>query len=73
MIIKSYFENNLLLLQNNYPIVQNIIRFVENYGYVEHLGLGIPEKIIKPMLERGYPEPQFFDNGYEFIVILRKN
>ncbi len=49
-----------------------LMKFTENYGYVEHLGMGIPEKIIKPILKLGYPEPEFIDNGYEFIVILRK-
>ncbi|RKZ35995.1 MAG: hypothetical protein DRQ49_18595 [Gammaproteobacteria bacterium] len=49
-----------------------LMKFAENYGYVEHLGMGIPEKIIKPILKLGYPEPEFIDNGYEFIVILRK-
>jgi ATP-dependent DNA helicase RecG len=49
-----------------------LMKFAENYGYVEHLGMGIPEKIIKPILNLGYPEPEFIDNGYEFIVILRK-
>ena len=49
-----------------------LMKFVENYGYVEHLGLGIPEKIVKPMLERGYSHPEFIDNGYEFMVILKR-
>ena len=49
-----------------------LMKFAENYGYVEHLGMGIPEKIIKPILNLGYPEPEFIDNGYQFIVILRK-
>lgn len=49
-----------------------LMKFVENYGYVEHLGLGIPEKIIRPMLDAGYAEPEFLDHGYEFTVILRK-
>lgn len=49
-----------------------LMKFVENYGYVEHLGLGIPAKIIRPMLDAGYPEPEFLDQGYEFTVILRK-
>ncbi len=50
-----------------------LMKFVENYGYVEHLGLGVPEKIIRPMLDRGYPHPEFIDNGYEFVLILRKS
>ena len=49
-----------------------LVKFVENYGYVEHLGLGIPEKIIKPMVACGNPEPEIFDTGYEFNVILKK-
>jgi ATP-dependent DNA helicase RecG len=49
-----------------------LMKFAENYGYVEHLGMGIPEKIIKPILKLGYPAPEFIDNGYEFSVILRK-
>ncbi len=49
-----------------------LMKFAENYGYVEHLGMEIPEKIIKPILQLGYPEPKFIDNGYEFSVILNK-
>lgn len=50
-----------------------LMKFAENYGYVEHLGMGIPEKIIKPMLDMGYLEPELIDNGYEFIVILKQS
>ena len=62
------------MIKNGASYARNpiLMKFVENYGYVEHLGLGIPEKIIKPMLDRGYPEPEFTDNGYEFIVTLNK-
>ncbi len=49
-----------------------LMKFAENYGYVEHLGLGIPEKVIRPMRDAGHPEPEFLDDGYEFVVILRK-
>jgi len=64
----------LEMIKNGASYARNpvLMKFIENYGYVEHLGLGIPEKIIKPMLDRGCPEPEFIDNGYEFIVILRK-
>jgi len=49
-----------------------LMKLAENYGYVEHLGIGIPEKMIKPMLKIGYPESDLMDNGYEFIVILKQ-
>ena len=49
-----------------------LMKFAENYGYVEHLGLGIPEKIVRPMLENGHPPPEFLDTGYEFAAILKK-
>ena len=57
----------------SYPRNPVLMKFAENYGYVEHLGLGIPEKIIKPMLKMAYPKPEFIDTGYEFVVILRKS
>jgi ATP-dependent DNA helicase RecG len=62
------------MIKNGASYTRNpvLMKFAENYGYVEHLGMGIPEKIIKPMLEQGSPEPDFIDNGYEFIVILKK-
>ncbi len=63
------------MIKNGASYTRNpvLMKFAENYGYVEHLGMGIPEKIIKPILKQGYPEPEFIDNGYEFIVILRQN
>lgn len=62
------------MIKNGASYTRNpvLMKFAENYGYVEHLGMGIPEKIIKPMLKQGYPEPDFIDNGYEFIVRLRQ-
>ena len=49
-----------------------LMKFAENYGYAEHRGLGIPEKIVRPTLENGHPPPEFLDTGYEFAAILRK-
>lgn len=61
------------MIKNGASYARNpvLVKFAENFGYVEHLGLGIPEKIIKPMIDMGYKAPEFIDTGYEFIVILR--
>jgi ATP-dependent DNA helicase RecG len=62
------------MIKNGASYTRNpvLMKFAENYGYVEHLGMGIPEKVIKPMLKQGYPSPELIDNGYEFIVILKR-
>ncbi len=47
------------MIKNGASYTRNpvLMKFAENYGYVEHLGMGIPEKVIKPMLKQGYPTP----------------
>lgn len=47
-----------------------LARFMQNYGYIERFGLGIPVKIIQRMLEYGSPEPAFEEIAGEFRVIL---
>ncbi|GFP24425.1 hypothetical protein HKBW3S09_01892, partial [Candidatus Hakubella thermalkaliphila] len=47
-----------------------IVKFLQHFGYVEDIGLGIPNKIIKLMKEHSGKEPELKELGEEFIVTL---
>lgn len=47
-----------------------IVRFLQHFGYVEDIGLGVPNKIIKLMKEHSGKEPELREIGEEFIVTL---
>lgn len=49
-----------------------IIKFLQNYGYMEKFGLGIPMKIIKMMREYTEKEPELKESGEEFSLTLYK-
>jgi ATP-dependent DNA helicase RecG len=50
-------------------LLKDIMR---DYGYLEHMGMGIPRKIIKGMLEHNKTEPDLVEEGELFILRLRK-
>jgi len=43
---------------------------MRDYGYMEHMGMGIPRKIIKGMLEHNGTEPDLIEDGERFILRL---
>jgi ATP-dependent DNA helicase RecG len=45
---------------------------MRDYGYLEHMGMGIPRKIIRGMLNHNGTEPEFIEDGERFIVRLWK-
>jgi len=45
---------------------------MRDYGYLEHMGMGIPRKIIKGMLEHNGTEPGLSVEGELFALILKK-
>ena len=45
---------------------------MRDYGYMEHMGMGIPRKIIKGMLEHNGTEPDLIEDGERFIIRLWK-
>lgn len=45
---------------------------MRDYGYLEHMGMGIPRKIVKGMLELNGTEPDLIEDGERFIVRLWK-
>lgn len=47
-----------------------MVKFLQHYGYVENIGLGIPNKIIKLMIEHSGKEPKLEEAGEEFTVTL---
>jgi ATP-dependent DNA helicase RecG len=45
---------------------------MRDYGYLEHMGMGIPRKIIKGMREHNRTEPDLVEDGERFILRLWK-
>ena len=45
---------------------------MRDYAYMEHMGMGIPRKIIKGMLEHNGTEPDLIEDGERFIIRLWK-
>ena len=47
-----------------------LVGFMQHYGYVEKIGLGIPLKIIKGMIDHNGKMPKFEETDEEFSVTL---
>jgi len=47
-----------------------LFKLFEQYKYVEGVGLGIPHKIIRKMIEHNGKEPKLEESGEEFILTL---
>jgi|LGVE01.1.fsa_nt_gb ATP-dependent DNA helicase RecG len=45
---------------------------MRDYGYLEHMGMGIPRKIIRGMREHNGTEPDLIEDGERFILRLWK-
>jgi len=45
---------------------------MRDYGYLEHMGMGVPRKIVKSMREQNGTEPGLIEEGERFIVRLWK-
>lgn len=45
---------------------------MRDYGYLEHMGMGIPRKIVKGMLAHNGTEPELIEDGEQFVVRLWK-
>jgi ATP-dependent DNA helicase RecG len=43
---------------------------MRDYGYLEHMGLGVPRKIIRSMRENNCTDPELIENGESFLVRL---
>lgn len=52
------------------PRNQMIIQTLKDYGLVEHMGMGVRNKIIKGMLVHNKREPQFIVDDYQVKVVL---
>lgn len=50
-------------------LIKDVMR---DYGYLEHLGMGVPRKIVKGMLDHNGKEPGLFEEGERFTVTLYK-
>ena len=48
-------------------LIKDIMR---DYRYIEHIGMGIPRKIIKSMKEHNCTEPDLIEQGEPFIIRL---
>jgi ATP-dependent DNA helicase RecG len=45
---------------------------MRDYGYLEHMGMGVPRKIVRGMRELNGTEPDLIEDGERFIVRLWK-
>lgn len=45
---------------------------MRDYGYLEHMGMGVPRKILKSMHENNGTDPDLIEDGERFIVRLWK-
>jgi ATP-dependent DNA helicase RecG len=43
---------------------------MRDYGYLEHMGMGVPRKIIKGMKEHNGTSPDLIEDGERFILRL---
>ena len=48
-------------------LIKDVMR---DFGYLEHMGMGVPRKIIKSMQEHNGTEPDLVEDGERFIVRL---
>jgi ATP-dependent DNA helicase RecG len=46
---------------------------MRDYGYLEHMGMGVPRKIVRKMLEHNGTMPEFIEDGERFTVRLLNN
>jgi len=46
---------------------------MRDFGYLEHMGMGIPRKIVKGMLEHNGTQPDLVEDDERFVVRLWKN
>ena len=49
-------------------LIKEVMR---DYGYIEHMGMGIPRKVMRLMLERGGDQPHLIERDSDFLVSLR--
>ena len=49
---------------------QLITDVMRDYGYLEHMGMGVPRKIVQGMREHNGTEPGFTESGERFTVTL---
>ena len=45
---------------------------MRDYGYLEHMGMGVPRKIIRGMKEHNGTEPELIEDEEQFTVRLWK-
>ena len=50
-------------------LIKDVMR---DYGYMEHMGMGVPRKIIRGMLDHNGAEVEFIEDGERLIVRLWK-
>jgi ATP-dependent DNA helicase RecG len=43
---------------------------MRDYGYLEHMGMGVPRKIIRVMMEHNQTDPGLIEEDERFVVRL---
>lgn len=57
-------------ITSHYSRNPEIVKFLTHYGYVEDIGLGIPNKILRLSFQHSGKEPKLEEHGEEFIVTI---
>lgn len=62
-------------MKQGYRAVRNELlkEILRDYGYVEHRGMGVRNRIIRPMRQHNGTEPDLIEEEDRFIVRLWKN
>jgi len=55
-----------------YPRNPILVQFAQNFGLMEHKGLGIRKIVLEELEAQGFPEPDFIERDEVFIVIVNK-
>jgi len=55
-----------------YPRNPILVQFAQNFGLMEHKGLGIRKIVLEVLEAKGFPEPDFIERDELFTVIIKK-
>jgi ATP-dependent DNA helicase RecG len=54
-----------------YPRNPILVQFAQNFGLMEHKGLGIRKIVLEELEAKGFPEPDFIERDETFSVIIK--
>lgn len=61
-----------IIAGQKYPRNPMLVQFAQNFGLMEHKGLGIRKIVLKELKINNFPEPDFIEQDELFTVIIKK-